>query len=75
MSLNGFVIVRIQFVYCMVTIFCLWGSTTSAVDSAKIRERSALRHLGIIYANFVMERDDRVEGLDVDLMRLFAKRL
>lgn len=50
-------------------------ATAFAVDLADIRQRGALRHLGIPYANFVTTTGDRMDGLDVELIRLFAKHL
>jgi ABC-type amino acid transport substrate-binding protein len=51
-------------------------STTAAMaaprDLSEVKASGELRHLGIAYANFVTGRGD---GLDVDLMRLFAKHL
>lgn len=41
-------------------------------DIEGVKERGVLRHLGIPYAGFVTGSGD---GLDVELMRLFAKRL
>lgn len=51
-------------------------SSTAAMaaprDLSEVKASGELRHLGIAYANFVTGRGD---GLDVDLMRLFAKHL
>jgi ABC-type amino acid transport substrate-binding protein len=41
----------------------------------EIRERGVLRHLGIPYAHFVYMGKNGVEGLDVELMRRFARHL
>ena len=41
-------------------------------DSAAVKSRGVLRHLGIPYANFVTGSGD---GFDVELMRAFAARL
>ena len=41
-------------------------------DLAQIKERGVLRHLGVPYANFVTGSGD---GLDVELIQLFAKHL
>lgn len=52
----------------------LLASTALAAprDLAEVKASGVLRHLGIAYANFVTGQGD---GLDVDLMRLFAKHL
>ena len=42
-------------------------------DLPSIKEKGVLRHLGIPYANFVS--DDGKEGLDVELVKLFAQHL
>ncbi len=54
---------------------CLLASSALAVDLADIRQRGVLRHLGVTYANFVMEPETGMVGLDVELMQLFAKHL
>ena len=43
-----------------------------AVDLAEIKQRGEIRHIGIRYANFVTGAGD---GLDVELMQGFAKRI
>jgi len=50
-------------------------TTAIAGDIAEIRERGVLRHLGVTYAHFVRETPDGIDGLDVELMQLFAKHL
>lgn len=45
---------------------------TMARDLKEIKEEGVLRHLGVPYANFVDGADN---GLDVELMRLFAQEL
>lgn len=40
-----------------------------------IRQRGVLRHLGITYAHFVRETPQGYDGLDVEVMRLFAEHL
>lgn len=47
----------------------LWAAPRDLPD---VKASAELRHLGIAYANFVTGHGD---GLDVDLMRLFAKHL
>ncbi len=51
------------------------GTTATAVDIAEIRKRGVLRHIGVTYAHFVRETPDGIDGLDVELMQLFAKHL
>jgi ABC-type amino acid transport substrate-binding protein len=41
-------------------------------DLKEVKERGVLRHLGVVYANFVTGSGD---GLDVEMMKLFAERL
>lgn len=43
------------------------------MDLADIKEKGVLRHLGIPYANFISQ--DGQEGLDVELIKLFAQHL
>jgi ABC-type amino acid transport substrate-binding protein len=43
-----------------------------AADLKEIKERGVLRHLGVPYANFVSGSGD---GMDVELVKLFAQRL
>lgn len=53
----------------------LFGASVPAMAGAslqEIKEKGVIRHLGIIYANFVTGSDD---GLDVDFMKLFAQHL
>lgn len=54
---------------------CLIASSALADDLADIRRRGVLRHLGVTYANFVMESESGMVGLDVELMQLFARHL
>lgn len=51
--------------------FSLSGQALSG-DLPQVRKSGVLRHLGIPYANFVTGAGD---GMDVELMRLFAKHL
>ena len=44
----------------------------SGADLKEIKERGVLRHLGIVYANFVTGSGD---GLDVEIVKLFADHL
>jgi ABC-type amino acid transport substrate-binding protein len=45
---------------------------SSAQDLADIQERGVLRHLGVPYARFVVDKD---EGLDVEIIQRFAKHI
>ena len=47
-------------------------ATAHARDLQDIRQEGVLRHLGVPYANFVTNAD---QGLDVEVMRLFAKEI
>lgn len=46
-----------------------------AIDLKGIRQNGVLRHLGVPYASFVRESAGGYDGLDVELMQLFAKHL
>ncbi len=59
----------------VVVVGCMLTSSVLANDLADIRQRGVLRHLGVTYANFVMEPESGMVGLDVELMQLFAKHL
>src|SRR5947209_3890645 len=50
----------------------LLATATWAADLAEIKQRGEIRHIGIRYANFVTGAGD---GLDVELMQGFAKRI
>src|SRR6202790_572568 len=50
----------------------LFVTSSWAADLAEIKQRGEIRHIGIRYANFVTGAGD---GLDVELMRGFAKRI
>src|SRR5215475_5678372 len=47
-------------------------ASAHAADLAEIKKRGEIRHIGIRYANFVTGSGD---GLDVELMQGFAKRI
>jgi ABC-type amino acid transport substrate-binding protein len=51
---------------------CLFMASGRAADLAEIKQRGEIRHIGIRYANFVTGAGD---GLDVELMQGFAKRI
>ncbi len=64
---------------CWSTIFWLFltcavflGRTATAGDLPDVKKSGVLRHIGIPYANFVTGAGD---GMDVELMRKFAKSL
>ncbi len=44
-------------------------------DLKDVKQRGILRHLGVTYAHFVKETPGGYGGLDVDVMKLFAKHL
>ncbi|MBI5520511.1 MAG: amino acid ABC transporter substrate-binding protein [Desulfovibrio sp.] len=48
------------------------GASAAPRDLPEVKASGELRHLGFAYANFITGQGD---GLDVDLMRLFAKHL
>jgi ABC-type amino acid transport substrate-binding protein len=52
---------------------CQYGGLAFCGDLPSVKEKGVLRHLGIPYANFVSE--DGKEGLDVELIKLFALHL
>ncbi len=51
---------------------CMLMASSWAADLAEIKQRGEIRHIGIRYANFVTGAGD---GLDVELMQGFAKRI
>lgn len=60
---------------CRVILCCflvLVSMRGNAQDLAEIRERGVLRHLGVPYARFVTGNG---EGLDVEIVQLFAKHI
>jgi ABC-type amino acid transport substrate-binding protein len=61
----------IGFLAVVLSLICL-GTAASGADLPEIKERGVLRHLGVPYANFVTGSGD---GLDADLIRLFAQHL
>lgn len=61
------------FVQVALVLFALsLAAPAGAQDLAEIRERGVLRHLGVPYARFVSGNG---EGLDVEIVQLFAKHL
>ena len=63
---------RSLFFTCTLAVLLLAASLCFGGDLADIKGKGVLRHLGIPYANFVTGGGD---GMDVDLVRLFAKDL
>jgi ABC-type amino acid transport substrate-binding protein len=57
--------------WVVVLVFCL-SSIVNAEDLPAIKQKGVLRHLGVPYANFVSGAGD---GLDVEMMQLFARHL
>ncbi len=57
---------------CGAMAACLFATSSWAADLAEIKKRGEIRHIGIRYANFVTGAGD---GLDVELMQGFAKRI
>jgi ABC-type amino acid transport substrate-binding protein len=58
---------------CLTALFLILAlSNACRADLAEVKQRGVLRHLGVPYANFVTGSGD---GLDVDLITLFAKHL
>jgi ABC-type amino acid transport substrate-binding protein len=53
-------------------IALLFATSSWSADLAEIKQRGEIRHIGIRYANFVTGAGD---GLDVELMQGFAKRI
>ena len=62
----------IRTLFVMIAAFCLLVTSVYAGDLAEIRQRGVLRHLGIPYAHFVRDTAKGLDGLDVELMQLFA---
>ena len=59
-------------VFLVLFLSALPIADSSAVTIEEIKKNGVLRHLGISYANFVTGSGD---GMDVELMSLFAERL
>ena len=64
-------IIFLQF-WLVVWLLLAFITVSVAGDLAEIKQRGVLRHLGVPYAHFVTGGGD---GLDVELVKLFAKRL
>ena len=62
-----------RFIQLLATIVITMAATTTfAADLKEIKARGELRHLGILYANFVTGSGD---GFDVELVQGFAKHI
>ena len=62
-----------RFIQLLATIVIIMAATTTfAADLKEIKARGELRHLGILYANFVTGSGD---GFDVELVQGFAKHI
>ncbi|WP_167496575.1 transporter substrate-binding domain-containing protein [Desulfopila sp. IMCC35006] len=59
-------------IFVAVFMLCLTAGRGWSGDLDEVLQKGTLRHLGIVYANFVTE--DKM-GLDVELMQLFAAHL
>lgn len=58
---------------CLLTTLLSFSTlSATAADLSEIKQRGVIRHLGVRYANFVTGSGD---GLDVDLMKGFAKHI
>ncbi len=68
-KINGILMVMVIILYVSAV------STAFANDLAEVKNRGVLRHLGVTYAHFVRETDHGYDGLDVEVMKLFAKHL
>src|SRR5947209_9988673 len=67
MSPKRFVLGSLSGALAFLFVTSIW-----AADLAEIKQRGEIRHIGIRYANFVTGAGD---GLDVELMQGFAKRI
>lgn len=61
--------------FLQVILLVVYLSSYMSVSSSMAGAPHALRHVGIDYANFVIPSPDGVKGLDVELIKLFAKHL
>lgn len=67
---------RILRIFVHVLLLLLFFYTSGFADDLQdIRKRGTLRHLGIQYAHFIIKEKTGYAGLDVEVMRLFAKHL
>lgn len=56
-------------------LLCTSSGAAISSDLKEIKNRGVLRHLGVNYANFVRKAPAGVDGLDVEVMKLFAAHL
>jgi ABC-type amino acid transport substrate-binding protein len=59
-------------VLCFTLLLLACSAWTAFADLQEVKQRGVLRHLGMPYANFITGSGD---GLDVELMKLFAQDL
>jgi len=69
---KGFLITKASVVSAIITIGIFFSGNATGLDLPEIKEKGVLRHLGVCYANFVTGSGD---GLDVELMKLFAENI
>lgn len=67
--------IKIRKILAIALIYSLMSVTSYATSLEDIRQQGVLRHLAIPYANFVRDTKNGTDGLDVELMQLFAKHL
>ena len=65
----------VSFFAVLISAFIASAGDVSAGDVETIKNNGVLRHLGIPYANFVRVTPRGLDGLDVELMQLFAGHL
>lgn len=58
--------------HVLLLLFSLFCRSVQAEDLEQVKARGVLRHLGVPYANFITGSGD---GMDVELMQLFAAHL
>ena len=61
-----------SFITLLFATFTLGSITVFAGDLAEVKKAGVLRHIGVPYANFVSGSGD---GMDVEIIKLFAKQL
>jgi len=62
----------------IILIFSLFYTIIPGIvraDLKDVQQQGVLRHLGVTYAHFIKKTPQGYDGLDVDVMRLFAKHL
>jgi len=63
-------------ILCMFALLIIICSSNNArADLKEVRQIGVLRHLGVPYAHFVRKTSEGYDGLDVEVMRLFAQHL